>query len=229
MIAKYSSDSPTRCVNGDKLSERRTSGTSRMLSAVVPSLFVLSLVIAGCSNPASKLPVIYSFQGLHAQFVNEDNIPVEFPEKYKGHLFMFDAFYTHCTDVCLETTRSLHVLQDSLKILGIKGVKFVSLTYDPNRDTPPVLKKYAEAQGIRFTDWDFLTGTKTNIDSVLARVKIKYSFEDSSYDKHGKLVYGVLHPDECVLVDGKGRVRGIYAGSDPHFARIIKDIRQLQK
>lgn len=228
MKAKYSSDRSSQRFRNDKSVENSPAGAGRALSALFQSLLFLSLVSAGCSNPASKLPAVYTFHGLNAQFVNEDSIPVDFPAKYKGHLFMFDAFYTHCTDVCLETTRNLHVLQDSLKILGIKGVRFVSLTYDPNRDTPSALKKYAEAQGIKFTDWDFLTGTKTNIDSVLRRVKIKYSFQDSSYNRKGKLVYGVLHPDECVLVDGKGRVRGIYAGSDPHFSRIIKDIRTLE-
>ncbi len=153
---------------------------------------------------------------------------MKFPGKYTGHLFVLDAVYTHCTDVCPETTRYLHDLQDTLRLLGIKGIKFVTLTYDPNRDTPSALKQFAEKQDVNFANWDFLTGTKTNIDSVLGRVKIRYSFQDSSYNKQGKLEYGVLHPDECLLVDGTGRVRGIYGGSDLHLPSIIRDIKILQ-
>lgn len=204
-------------------------GRGKGLSMVLPTIFTISLLIAGCANPASKLPAIYTFQGLHTHFVDQDSVPVEFPSKYKGHLFVMSVIYTHCPYVCPLTTHNLHVLQDSLAVLGIKGVKFVTLTYDPNRDTPSVLKKYAEERGIEFADWDFLTGNKTNIDSVLNRVKIKYNFTDSSHTKEGKLIYFVHHPDECLLVDGKGQVRGIYGGSDLHFPSIIKDIRTLQE
>lgn len=198
------------------------------MPAAFSALLMLSLIIGGCSNPASKLPAIYSFQGLHAHFVNQDSVPVEFPAKYKGHLFVMDAIYTHCTDVCPETTDNLRDLQDSLKALGIKGVRFVTFTYDPNRDTPSALKEFGEKQDVNFTNWDFLTGTTANIDSALGRVKIKYSYEDSTYNKQGKLEYDVLHPDECLLVDREGRVRGIYAGSDLHLPSIIKDIKILQ-
>lgn len=214
--------------NNDKSGGNGPAGTRKVIAALFPVLLIVSVVIAGCSSAASKLPAIYSFRGLHAQFVNQDSVPVEFPAKYKGHLFVFDAIYTHCTDVCPETTSNLHDLQDTLKTLGIKGVRFVTLTYDPNRDTPYVLKKFGEKLGVNFADWDFLTGKKADIDSVLGRVKIKYAFQDSSHNKQGKLTYGVLHPDECVLVDGKGRVRGIYAGSDLHLPNIVRDIRILE-
>ncbi len=204
--------------------------SSNMLLRVtlsMASLLAISLIIAGCSGASEKLPAIYTFQGLHTSFVNQDSVPVQFPQKYKGHLFVMSVIYTHCPHVCPLTTHNLHVLQDSLVTLGIKGVDFVSLTYDPNRDTPSVLKEYATSRGINLSNWDFLTGTKANIDSVVGRVKIKYNFTDSSYVK-GKLIYFVHHPDECLLVDGEGRVRGIYGGSDLHFPDIIRDIRALQ-
>jgi protein SCO1/2 len=196
---------------------------------LVPTILVaLSLSLSACSYRAKKLPVIYSFQGLHTTFVNEDSAKVDFPQRYAGSIFVMSFIYTHCPYVCPMTTQNLHLLQDSLADLQIKGVKFVSLTYDPDRDTPPVLKKYAMSRGINLSDWDFLTGSKTNIDSVLDRVKIKYNFVDSSFVK-GKLVYFVHHPDECALVDGKGRIRGLYVGSKLNFADIISDIKTLVK
>lgn len=228
MKANRSPDCSVQTFLDDKSGQTRRAGAKRVLFPALSLLFMISLAIAGCSNPSSRLPAIYTFQGLHAQFVNQDSVPVEFPAKYKAHLFVLDAIYTHCTDVCPETTDNLRTLQDSLRILGIKGVKFVTLTYDPNRDTPSAMKDFAQEQHVNFTDWDFLTGTKANIDSVLGRVKIKYSFQDSTYNKRGVLSYGVLHPDECLLVDAKGRIRGVYGGSDLHFPRIIRDIKTLQ-
>ncbi len=200
----------------------------RSLAFFLSAFVVLGIGLSGCARSSKSLPAIYSFAGLHTTFVNQDSNRVDFPSQYKGKLVMMSFIYTHCPYVCPMTTRNLHELQDSLSLQGIRGVKFVSLTYDPNRDTPPVLKKYAETRGIEFNDWDFLTGTKANIDSVLGRVKIKYEFIDSSHTKTGKLVYFIRHPDECVLVDGKGRVRGIYTGSKMNFPEIISDIKALE-
>ncbi|MCL4539269.1 MAG: SCO family protein [Bacteroidetes bacterium] len=195
---------------------------------ILSTITILTMVITGCSGTSKSLPKIYTFAGLHTSFVNQDSERVVFPSDFKGKLVMMSFIYTHCPYVCPMTTRNLHELQDSLSMQGIKGVKFVSLTYDPNRDTPPVLKRYAEERGIKFDDWDFLTGTKTDIDSVLNRVKIKYTMVDSSHTKTGKLVYFIRHPDECVLIDGQGRVRGVYTGSHMDFADIINDIKALQ-
>ena len=215
--------------NPEILSSEISSGRTptRLITAIAATV-VLSFAVSACSNSAKKLPVIYSFQGLHTTFVNEDSVKVDFPQKYTGSVFVMSFIYTHCPYVCPMTTQNLHSLQDSLADLGIKGVKFVSLTYDPNRDTPPVLKNYALSRGINLSDWDFLTGSKTDIDSVLDRVKIKYNFVDSSYAK-GKLVYFVHHPDECALVDRKGRVRGLYVGSKLNFVDMIRDIRRLKE
>lgn len=215
--------------NSESTSRKASSVTAvtRLIPAIAATV-VLSFDVSACSNSARKLPVIYSFQGLHTTFVNEDSAKADFPQKYAGSVFVMSFIYTHCPYVCPMTTQNLRTLQDSLADLGIKGVKFVSLTYDPNRDTPPVLKNYALSRGINLSDWDFLTGSKTDIDSVLDRVKIKYNFVDSSYAK-GKLVYFVHHPDECALVDGKGRVRGLYVGSKLKYADIIGDINRLEK
>ena len=198
-------------------------------STLLVSAITLALVvIAGCSRTQDSLPKIYTFDGLHTSFVNQDSEKVVFPADYKGKLVMMSFIYTHCPYVCPMTVNNLHKLQDSLSLQGIKGVKFVSLTYDPDRDTPSVLKHYAEERGIKFDDWDFLTGTKANIDSVVGRVRIEYNFIDSTHTRDGKLTYFIHHPDECLLVDRQGGVRGIYSGSHLDYASIIKDIKTLK-
>lgn len=206
----------------------RTISPKDKVISVLTIVLILSVGVVGCSGPSNKLPVVYTFKGLHAEFVNQDSEQVEFPAKYQGTLFVMSFIYTHCPDVCPMTISNLHALQDSLAVDGINGVRFVTLTYDPNRDTPEVLKKYAEERGIKFNDWDFLTGSRSNIDSVVNRVRIKYNFIDSSYTGKGKLSYFVHHPDECLLVDDQGGVRGIYSGTHLDYASIIEDIRTMQ-
>lgn len=200
----------------------------KWIFSVITAVMIVSLGLGGCSGPSKKLPVVYTFNGLHAEFVNQDSEQVKFPAKYRGKLFVMSFIYTHCPDVCPMTMNNLQRLQDSLSADGINEAKFVTLTYDPNRDTPDVLKKYAEVRGIRFNDWDFLTGTEANIDSVVDRVRIDYTFTDSSRTGNGKLNYFVHHPDECLLVDRQGGVRGIYSGSHLDYASIIEDIKTLK-
>jgi len=179
--------------------------TPRSVSLVRSVLIaVLVFVIAGCSGASKKLPVVYTFAGLKTGFINEDGHPVQFPDKYRGHLVVVSFIYTHCPDICPMTTNNMQKLQEKLSHDGINGVRFVTLTFDPNRDTPDVLRKYAEIRGISFRDWDFLTGTKSNIDSVLGRIRMKYIMVDSSYSDGHQLSYFINHSDECVLVDRAG-------------------------
>jgi protein SCO1/2 len=119
-------------------------------------------------------------------------------------------------------------LQDTLSINGIENVRFVTLTFDPNRDTPSVLKEYAEIREINFNDWDFLSGTKANTDSVLNQVDVRYFPGDSSYTKEGQLIYYITHMDKSVLIDQEGKVRGTYSGSQLDFKQIVKDIESLE-
>ncbi|HEY9167482.1 MAG TPA: SCO family protein [Candidatus Kryptonia bacterium] len=192
----------------------------RLSCLLVPTLFLL---LAGCS----RLPVISDLSGRDYAFLNQDSTRVEFPSAYKGNIVVMSFVYTHCPDVCPLTTNNIQHLQDTLSLSGISGVKFVTMTFDPERDRPRVLKEYAEIRGIKFHDWNFLWGTKANIDSVLDEVDFRYFPGDSSYTKSG-LVYYITHSNKIVLVDQDGRDRAEYNGSELDFQQIVKDIRELE-
>jgi protein SCO1/2 len=108
--------------------------------------------------------------------------------------------YTNCPDICPLTTNNLQHLQDSLKIEKIGDVELLSLTFDPNRDTPNVLKKYAAIRGIDLSNWNFLTGTRASTDTVLNEMDVRYFPGDSSYISDGKLIYYITHTDKVVLI-----------------------------
>ncbi|MFZ1083312.1 MAG: SCO family protein [Candidatus Kryptoniota bacterium] len=191
-----------------------------------PSLLLLlaSFVYSGCS----RLPIIEDLSGTDYTFLNQDSTQVSFPSAYKGKIVGMSFIYTHCPDVCPLTTNNMQHLQDTLLVNGIKNVQFVTLTFDPNRDKPSVLKEYAEIRGINFNDWDFLTGTKANTDSVLNQIDVRYFPGDSSYTKERELIYYITHTDKSVLIDQEGRVRGTYSGSQLDFKQIFKDIKSLE-
>lgn len=83
----------------------------------------------------------------------------------KGKTVVIEQFYTHCIDICpLETARLIQVQ----KMLGDrvgKDIFFYSLSIDPKRDTPAVLKEYTETYHVG-PGWLFLTGKKEDIDLI---------------------------------------------------------------
>lgn len=189
------------------------------------SLFLLlSIIAAGCS----RLPVIHDLSAKDYTFLNQDSTQVTFPSAYKGKIVVMSFIYTHCPDICPLTTNNMQHLQDSLSIKGIRHVQFVTLTFDPNRDTPHVLKEYAAIRGITFASWNFLSDTKVNTDSVLDEVDFRYFPGDSSSTKSGQLIYYISHMDKSILIDQQGRIRGTYSGSELDFNQIIDDIKSLE-
>ncbi len=196
----------------------------------VKLLLLIPLFLSGC---AKQLPVIYNVGGTSFTFLNQDSSQVKFPAAFEGHLVVMAFIWTHCTDVCPETIDNLHLLQDTLAQEGMTGVKFIALTYDPHRDTPSILKRFAESHGVDFTgpqgsDWTFLTGSTANIDSILYRMKIHYFMQDTTFSRRGKMSYSIYHPDECVFLDRYARVRGVYSGSNLDFERMVQDIKSLE-
>ncbi len=195
-------------------------------NSAIPFLFVLltaSCLFVGCS----RLPVIENLSSMNYTFLNQDSAKVTFPAAYKGKIVVMSFVYTHCPDICPLTTNNMQRLQDTLVTDNLKGVEFVTMTFDPNRDTPQVLKEYAEVRGIRFDQWDFLSGSDANTDSVTFAVGVRYFPSDSTYSKDGQLSYYMVHTDKCILIDREGQVRGEYSGSQLDFEKTIRDIKSL--
>ena len=78
-----------------------------------------------------------------------------------GNVWIVNFFYTHCPDTCPLQTANVARLQRDFK--DVKDLYFVSITVDPDRDTPPVLREYADRYGADPARWLFLTGKKEAI------------------------------------------------------------------
>ena len=78
-----------------------------------------------------------------------------------GTVWIVNFFYTHCPDTCPLQTANMARLQRDLK--DVKDLHLVSITVDPDRDTPPVLREYADRYGADPARWLFLTGEKKAI------------------------------------------------------------------
>ena len=84
----------------------------------------------------------------------------------RDKVVVVDFIYTNCTDVCPMVSHTFSQLQDALGGMLDSQVRLVSLTVDPARDTPAVLKAYSAQHGAR-AGWSWLTGTAANVTEAL--------------------------------------------------------------
>lgn len=123
--------------------------------------------------------------------------------------------FTHCTLACpIVTGRMFSVYQ---RVKGL-DTRFLSITVDPERDTPEALTKYADSFGIDHSRWKFLTGDYATIENI-ATVGLKFAItEDPSDDnlitlEDGSTMSNIQHPTKLIVIGPKRKVIGIY---DPY-------------
>ena len=120
-----------------------------------------------------------------------------------GKIWIADFIFTSCPGPCPMISTRMSELQ---KPLRDTDVHLVSFTVDPEKDTPQVLRGYADALHAQPNRWDFLTGPKAAIYD-LSRSGFKLGLSDGS-EENGTPV----HSTRLVLVDRKGEIRGYYDG-----------------
>jgi protein SCO1 len=122
--------------------------------------------------------------------------------------------FTHCLGPCPVVSEQMEILQDRLKRLD---VRLVSITVDPDRDTPEVLRAYAERHHADPERWWFLTGDKDVINRLIRR-SFKQLVEKETNPRPG---FEIMHSITIMHVNAEGRVVGQYnARNDVHMARL---------
>lgn len=189
--------------------------------AVVIAVGMREIWISSERNQFRTLPILAQVPDF--RFVERDGQPRTLRD-LAGEIWVADFFFSTCPGPCPALTSQMGEI--SRAVTRTKGkVKVVSITVDPATDTPEKLRGYAEKYGAG-KNWWFLTGS---LDDVfrLAREGFKLPVEvnpPSTAPRDGKM----LHSTKIALVDGQGRIRGYYNGTDADLlARILPDIGDL--
>jgi protein SCO1 len=188
---------------------------------LVPLTFIF---FQSCGN---NLPIK---KDLNSSFslINQDSSKVKFPDDFKGKITVMSFMYTNCPDVCPLTTNNLRMIQEKLKKDNVNGIQFVELSFDPDRDTPSILKKYANIRNIDEKNFEFLTGNKETISSLLKFMNIYAIPSDTINYDNGGFTYSFIHTDRIELIDRDSRIRKDYKGSIVDQKEIIQDIESLK-
>jgi protein SCO1/2 len=112
----------------------------------------------------------------NAELVTQDGRTVRFHDDLlKGKQVAINAIFTTCKDVCPLETANLVQLRKVLGARAGRDVHLYSISIDPKRDTPEVLKAYAEKFG---ADWTFLTGRPEDIKLILKKLALVRERDD---------------------------------------------------
>ena len=147
----------------------------------------------------------------------------------EGKIIVADFFFTHCPTICPAMTRNMKRLQESIMNSQTVGdrrpdfIQFLSFSIDPERDSVPALKKWADRYQIDPGAWWLLTGNKKKIyDLALNDMKI---FVEDGHE----IDTNFIHTDHFVLIDRNHSIRGrpgqAYHGLDTaSLAQLSQDI-----
>jgi protein SCO1 len=199
-----------------------------LLLVVLCMAYALSLMELSRAHQHA-LPVLNPVAGF--TLLNQDGRATTLAD-LTNHVWVADIIFTRCAGSCPIMTAQMKSLQDALP--PTSQARLVTLTTDPDFDTPPVMKRYGERFGADFNRWMFLTGSKKAI-AGLAGDSLKLSAVPVKPEDRRNDADLFIHSTIFVVVDKQARLRGIFQtegdGIDwtnvqPH---LIATISQLER
>jgi cytochrome oxidase Cu insertion factor (SCO1/SenC/PrrC family) len=175
----------------------------------------LALFALACHRQ-SDLPKLFPVP--NTQLVNENNQRVTL-DANKGYVTVYDFIFTNCSGTCPMMTATMRRLTG--KVPKDAAVRFVSISVDPARDTPPVLRDYAKR--VRNDErWTFLTGErKAIVDLSVNGFKLAAGDPGPGGDP-------LLHSAKFAVADKNGVIREYYGATDGDAAEHVADtVREL--
>ena len=169
-----------------------------------------------------------TIRGRHAYREVGENLPdfalydqtgkVVSPARFRGKQVMLNFIFTRCqvATMCPLSTANMATAQRKAREAGVTGIEFVSITLDPEYDTPGVLRTYAAQRGIDTTNFSFLTGPEQAIKDLLTQFGVLAAFEGSI----------LKHTVATLLIDPNGKIIWRADGSqwspDEFVSKMIK-------
>jgi protein SCO1/2 len=150
---------------------------------------------------------------------NQDRQTVT-PATFADKVYIADFFFATCPTICPKMQSEMLRVYEKYK--GDKRVAFLSHTIDPEHDSIPVLRDYAERLGVKdASQWHFATAPRDTIFR-LARTYMVAAQRDPSAPG------GAIHSGAFVLIDPQGHMRGVYDGtSTEQVDKLLQDLPVL--
>jgi protein SCO1/2 len=137
----------------------------------------------------------------------------------RGKAFVLNFIFTRCqaATMCPASTTRMSELQELSREAGLEELHFVTITFDPEFDSPGILRQYATGYGLENENFHLLTGTQELVDDLLRQFGILSMEEDGT----------INHTMATLLVDANGRVAFRKEGSKWTTKEFLREARAL--
>jgi protein SCO1/2 len=189
-------------------------------SSAVAALFITLMV--GCDRSASDRPSpgpgapaalaaapLTDHQGLARSFAD-----------FRGKTVVFSFFFTSCPTVCPRETRALSEVQQRLSPALREHVHFVTLSVDPENDTPEAMRKFALSNGADLSGWSFVRTTAAATRVLGQELAAFEASAQARAEPSG-------HTTAVYLFDASGRLVQRYGGSPLDVPRLASELERL--
>lgn len=199
-------------------------------------LCLAAMAPAACSTGAGDLPfyadrtfspswtsVDHSVTqaGAEETFIDQTGASVSM-SSLRGRVHVASFIFTRCSAICPPLVSSMKRVQSA-----VAGSDVVLLSYSvtPDLDTVDVLREFGRDRGVDPSRWKLLTG---NPGGVIRVARDRYFADDDGMRTSLAKPDAFLHTEKLLLVDGGGRIRGVYNGTQPfEVQKLIEDVRLL--
>jgi protein SCO1 len=194
----------------------------RRATFVVASILIASTL--ACRESAKDLPHL----GTVPPFALVDHEARVFTERaLLGHPTIIDFVFTRCDTICPVISARMARLQEQLSDREAASIQLVSISVDPNHDTPEKLAAYAAKLGARPDRWRFVTGP---LDRIKRLVEGPFMGVINVTGVTASGAPAISHSGYFILVDGELAIRGTYdSGEVARLEELMRDARKLAR
>jgi protein SCO1/2 len=151
------------------------------------------------------------------KFTNELGQPVSLAD-FRGQAIALTFFFTRCPipQYCPRLSRNFEQVQRKLSAMANVPTNWhlVSVTFDPERDTPEVLKAYATSYGYNPAHWSFLTGPKDKIAELASLCDVKFDADGGFFN----------HNFRTLIIDASNRLQMVFPTSGDLSDAIVQEL-----
>lgn len=192
---------------------------------------LLGIAVVACKRPDLTLPVLGTPSVIGQdtiypavrdfKFTDQDSNEVT-GRTFDDKIYVADFIFLSCPSICPKMNEAMLAVYTTFK--DNSNVLFLSHTIDPQRDTIPRLKAFADNLKIRSEKWHFVTGNQDSIYAMADKSYFATAYPDSEAPG------GYAHSGGLLLIDKNRHIRGVYDGTNPaETTRLIHDLHLLLK
>jgi len=173
----------------------------------------------------APLPVLGTLPNFELQ--NQEGRTVKFRD-YQGAVKVVNFIFTSCPNSCPLLTQQMKKIQERMSSART-NVHLMSISVDPETDTPAVLKEYGAKYNADFKQWSFLTGQLESIEKVVVGgFKIAMAKEKPAKPDATSTLMDITHGEHFVIVDQLGQIRAYTrADNNEQINEIVRKVAIL--